>query len=353
MKRILIFAIVALFLFVPEVLFAKKQPDWIVGQSKKYPSPRYFIGVGAYKARKGAEKQSRDIASDRARAEIAKTIKTEVQSEVRETRTVEASKRDKKGTYKTDSKQSEMILARSSEVLEGVEIKEYYRDRKEGVIYALAVLDRIKTAGMLEDRIQKSQKMLFVEVEQAKADQLSGNYLRAIGNYENAFANAQKITALNELLFIMSPTATKFGSSDFHYEPEISKAISMLKKRIKPCVNIEGEAKSVSSYVKGGLANSGYTVVGEKSSACNYIISGDTSLFHRGEIDMGGKDMIMQIYEASANLKVIDNSTGDVLKTESWRVNANDKTMASAKNSAVRALGDLIKKQVATKLFGI
>ncbi len=51
------------------------------GASKKYSAPRYFIGVGSASLDKGGEKQKRKWAANRARAEIAKIIRSEVKVE--------------------------------------------------------------------------------------------------------------------------------------------------------------------------------------------------------------------------------------------------------------------------------
>ncbi|MBI2980814.1 MAG: hypothetical protein HYY44_00650, partial [Deltaproteobacteria bacterium] len=59
-------------------LFARKDPDWILGNSAKYPEPQFFIGVGSVSSAKGGEKQQHQWAGDQARGEIAKILKTEV-----------------------------------------------------------------------------------------------------------------------------------------------------------------------------------------------------------------------------------------------------------------------------------
>ncbi|MFH1829649.1 MAG: LPP20 family lipoprotein [Pseudomonadota bacterium] len=339
-------ATIAVLLILPSSSFAKSKPDWVDGESKKYPSPRYFIGVGAVPFDKGGKKQQMGWAGDRARAEIAKSLRTNVQVTTRAERNVEG----KKGV----SKQQDVVTASANEVLEGVEIKEYYRDKKERMLYALAVLDRVKSAKRLEDKTTKIKAEMIEELDEAGRLQNDNRLLPSISHYQRAVALIDEVRQLEDLIAILKPVAFTSDPEMPSRAASIKKIIYELRRKIRFAVSIEGPAAKVQGYLIQGLAKAGYMISGKAAgaSAHTYDLKGTTDLTYRGTINMG-EGLDMQIFQADLDLEVMDPANDETLGTLTWSTSANEKTEAMAEKSAVRALGRYVQDNIAERLANI
>ena len=331
---------------------AKRAPDWIEGASKKYPSPEFFIGVGTAQISKGSKKQQHSWAADRARAEIAKTLRTEIKVVTRSSRNVEAKPSRRGSKVVAKDTQSDAVVAMAGEVLEGVEIKKYYKDKKDKMLYALAVLDRMKTARMLTKRSERFRAMISGEMDAASGYQSEGRTLLAIHHYRLALGFAEDLTNLRELINVINPGLPIYKAMD-SYEIKLRSIIDSLKNRVRFTVEVTGPASAVRSYIIQGLAKDGFvTSSAQAGGVKTYKIIGKSDLLYQGEIDMG-KDMKMQVYQGELDMEIHDLDTNEIVGTIDWQVSANEKTGVAAKKSAVRALGRLVKKQISERIANI
>lgn len=341
-------------LFAPTSLYARRAPDWVDGTSKKYPEPRYFIGVGAVSLEKGGKKQVRAWAADRARAEIAKTIRTQVEVTTRAERQVTAPGQKRSQPVEARSVLSEVVVALASEVLEGVEVKEYYKDRKGKMIYALAVLDRPKAARGLQDRVARHKEIMLVEMEDGSRYQREGRPLMALRHYNRALRESREVANLNELIGILKPTGPYLVSEMARTEADIMRIMRGLRRQLRFTVEVTGPAAGVRNYLIQGLAVGGYVTRGAKSASGlrTYELKGITDLTYRGTMKMG-PDLTVHIYQADLDLEVVDPQTDEIVGTVEWSAIANEKQIAMAQKSAVRALGRLVRDQAADRLADV
>ncbi|MBI2191546.1 MAG: LPP20 family lipoprotein [Planctomycetes bacterium] len=122
-------------------------PDWVRGQPARYPSARYLSAVGT-----GA---SRAMAEENARAELARIFRSEIDSR---TRTYEKYLQASSGAKTRSSEeisQENLTVISTRKVIEGSEIAEVYRQKQPEAHYALAILDRSRSAEMLKDRLDR------------------------------------------------------------------------------------------------------------------------------------------------------------------------------------------------------
>lgn len=346
-----LFILLAAVVLMPSVGHARRGPDWIDGMSKKYPEPQYFIGVGAVPMDKGGKKQQLQMAGDRARAEIAKTLRTKVSVETVAERTVKGETAGRKRTSEGTSTQRDLVRASASEILDGVEIKEYHRDKKSQMLYALAILDRMKAARRLEDSASVIKGELLAEMEVAESLQTENRLLPAIGHYNKALALAGQTRRIAELIGVLKPAGPSPFAGAANYEADINRIIMGLRKRIRFTVDVKGPASNVRGYVIQGLAKAGYISKSDGGSGGvqTYKLECLTDLTYRGTIDMG-RDMVMQIYQADLDMEVQDPNTKETVGMLTWSVSANEKTGEMAEKSAVRALGRLVQDQIADKM---
>ena len=340
MKRNIIVVIaLSTLIFSASTAWAKSGPDWITGASKKYPEPRFFIGVGSTPLDKGGKGQQMEWAGDSARAEIAKSIRSEVKVTTRSERAVGSASGAK-------STQTDVVTTTAKQVLEGVEIKEYYKDKKDHILYALAVLDRYEAAKDLEKRVQRIKQDIASEVDAAGEAKDKGRQLSAISHYDSALAMAGEITQIEDLINILKPGGASLMEAPYH-ESTLREAIRRLKDETRFAVSVEGPAAKVRGYLINGLSRAGYVTAAGGGKV--YDLKGTTDVTYKGTIDMG-KDMIMQIYQADMDLEITDPASKEVVGTLTWSASANEKSEAMAEKSAVRALGEYVERTIAEKM---
>jgi hypothetical protein len=342
MKKI--FLLAALILVIPISAAAKKAPGWITGSSDKYPEPRYFIGVGAVSLEKGGPKQQMGWAADRARAEIAKTIRSHIESTTVAQRAITS---ERKARPESRSSQTDIVVATANEILEGVEIKEYYKNKKDKMIYALAVLDRPMAADRIQKQMEQLEADLTTELDEAKSYKDTGDLLLAIRHYNMALNIAKDLTGKGELVSVLSPIM----EPEAKYEGDIQKTLYDLKKRLRFEVKIEGPASGVRPYIIQGLSQGGFITKGEmETGAQTYLLTGTTDLNYKGEMDMG-PDLKVQVYQADLDLEIKNPKTDESIGALTWSVSANEKVETMASKSAVRALGRYVQKTIAERIL--
>ncbi|MBI4196421.1 MAG: LPP20 family lipoprotein [Deltaproteobacteria bacterium] len=341
-------------LLIPPVALANKQPDWISGGSTKYPEERYFIGVGAVSSAKGGKKQQHEWAGDQARAEIAKIFKTQVSVATRAERQVESGGEGDQKKLNVQASQTDLVTASASEMLQGVEIKEYYEDKKGQRLFALAVLDRAKASRRLESSIEQLKREMLTEIEAGRAAQEEKQLFLSLRHYRKALEVAQAIPPLGEHLSILRPGALSSAESETDHASEIKSVLYALRKRIRFNLEISGPAEGVKIYLIQGLSKEGFLTEKQSSSDSTfetYRLVGTTDLTSRGSMPMGSFEV--QIYQADLDLEVKNPQNGETLGALTWSVSANEKSSDLAAKSAVRALGQAVKEQVGKRLMEI
>jgi hypothetical protein len=117
---------------------SSKAPEWVTSVSPIYRGSRYMVGMGSGATHIGA--------GDRARAELIKTFAVTVGSS--EYGRVEMGGDGYTGSF------SDTVYARASMTIEGVEIAERWYDEENDLHYALAVLDKERSAARLRSIVE-------------------------------------------------------------------------------------------------------------------------------------------------------------------------------------------------------
>jgi len=346
----LVLFVVVLFLSSPALA---KKPDWIDGSSKKYSEPHYFIGIGEAMLGKGSEKQVYSLASDRARAEIAKSIRSVVAVDERAGRKIEAAKHGRKTSSSQESFQNASVRVSASELLEDVQVKEYYKDKKEKRLYALAVLDRPKAAKRFAARLEQIKSEISSELDFGREAQNSGAYLPAMKHYNAALTMSTSAGDIAELISILQPAGPSPVGEGFA-AADIKELISRLGSMIRFDIKLSDENSTIRPYIVRGLKAYGFTIGGEGSSSGKkiYELSCKIDITEKGTIDMG-PGLLMNVYQADLDVEIIDPSDRQTVGSMTWSANANEKSSAAAEKSAVRALGRLVEKQIGQKIVDL
>ena len=155
------------------VSFCASQPDWVGGESKKYPKKDYLVGVGVgYTA---------DAAKSAATAEISKVFSVTVQQTAMDTNKESSQGKLSKLETKSEISAETQTTTSTSGTLEGVEIADKWYNKKTKDFYALAVLSKAKVKQQLSSQI---------------AD-LEANIQQQTATGKNATSNIEKVRAFS------------------------------------------------------------------------------------------------------------------------------------------------------------
>ncbi len=139
----------------------KKMPDWIILPSSVYPSETYMNGTGSGKDRETAELEAvRNLSSV-----FGQTIKSASVA----SKKMEQALSDGKVSFSSSGNLQQNITSQiESENLIGIEIAEYFYSSSEKKWYAIAVLDREKTAAVYQELIKKNDVVVRQSVREAE-----------------------------------------------------------------------------------------------------------------------------------------------------------------------------------------
>ena len=172
--------------------FATRQgemPDWVAGEARAYPQARYLLGRGSG--------PSRDLAQERARADLVKGLELAL-----EARTTETQRFSTDGDAPGNRLQVQRrIETQTAAVLRGVAIAELWRDPRSGEYHALAVLDRSAAARRLRQEIAGLDAETRAQVAAARA---AGEPLAALARAMEAVRLQEQRRARSRLLEVVA-----------------------------------------------------------------------------------------------------------------------------------------------------
>jgi len=146
------------------------RPDWIYGNSSKYPPAKYLSGKG--------QDKYQAVARDRARADLAKIFEVRIQEQSEDSTRANRQTADDKTSLKLEASVSRNISTRTDQIVSGIEIAETWHDKARNQFHVLAVLDRMKAGNILRDSIDRLDDVTGQAIRRARQ---SDNLLRKIG----------------------------------------------------------------------------------------------------------------------------------------------------------------------------
>jgi len=256
MKRFIRFMLllssVALPLFDNGIVFAGGKPDWVDGPSGEYPEASFMIGVGSGDTRQRAEES--------AYAALARIFRAEIRSATHEREDFRQVENGKKIEVDRTVDLRNQTEVSTEKVLEQVRIAERWTDSVSKVHYALAVLDRAKSASALRQKSLDSELEAREWEERAKKSTDPLSQARAL---HKALLAARQTEIYESDLRVIQPTGRGDGL-------KVSAAVlddqlkNLLSRAFKVDVQIEGpQAAAVRDAILAGLHNEGFTSGGE------------------------------------------------------------------------------------------
>ncbi|MDR2638731.1 MAG: LPP20 family lipoprotein [Helicobacteraceae bacterium] len=284
-------------------------PQWVTGASQYAPS-RYITGVGSG--------TTQDIAADRARNDLAKTISISVESSERS--------KTSSGAGGYESAFSSAVNVRVNQTVGGVEIVDRYYDDASKIYYALAALDRSKSAASLRAELAQKELEIDALVAEAEDDSDALGKLRALNAAGALLGDRRSIAALLAVIDAMP-------SSAYANEGRVAAAKRALLRSIKFSVNGNYEGKRLLNEAIGAA---GFTLTQQDES--------DYSAVGYYKISVNAENGWLWA-TASLLIEIVDYSDGATKKTETVEAKESSQNEQTAKERALEKLrGDLTAK---------
>ncbi|VAX12872.1 hypothetical protein MNBD_GAMMA24-1361 [hydrothermal vent metagenome] len=136
------------------------QPDWVNGNSSKYPPAKYISGKGQAKYQA--------LARDRARADLAKVFEVRIQEQSKDSSQSSRQTQDGKTRLSLSSNASRDIRSQTDQIISGIEIADTWQDKTSKQFYVLAVLNRTKAGNILRDNINRLDDITANAIRRAR-----------------------------------------------------------------------------------------------------------------------------------------------------------------------------------------
>jgi hypothetical protein len=223
------------------------RPDWVNGNSSRYPAATYLAGHG--------QSDNMALAKDRARADLAKNFSVNVSEQSNDTSSYSQSGTDA-AAGKNSLDVSRNINTRTEQMLNGVEISDTWQDPKSLQYYALATLSRAKASTALRQQIGDLDAGTAASLNQAQNSSDLFDKIAAAGQAVDA---QQTRVSLQKELQVVDPSGMGIPSSWSLAKLQADRSALLKQLQVKAAADGQN-AQAVQKLLAGALADSGFTV---------------------------------------------------------------------------------------------
>lgn len=219
-------------------------PDWVSGTSVSYPAAQYLLGRG--------EGNSREQATERARADLARNIEVQVSAQSRDrvsaTRT---SRGDEVLSAEVQQEAAQEIQTSTRQLLRGAQVSDLWRSPEGGRWHVLVTLDRPRAARDLRDEIGRLDEATRAAVSRARD---SDDLLLKLAAAREAVDKQRRRVELQRVLNVVSPTGAilppRWRLADLEAE------LKGLKARLR--LRVEADDAELRELVAGAASTAGF-----------------------------------------------------------------------------------------------
>ena len=237
-------------------------PEWVSSPATVYPSDRYLQYVGYAAERNKAEVE----AINGLAAIFGQSVKSD---SLAQKRMAQAKSDGKVATVSVSAFSQDVLRSVDVSDLVGVEIKDYWSDGTTW--YAIAVLDKTKTADIYTDMIRKNAKAINDLLQKAEIDTYS---IEGYASYDFASDIALENEGHIRKLSVIKPEAIKSLNVNVPSSKEIATRRLEIAKKIPICVLISGdEDGKIASVFSEVISSSGFRGSLDSTTA-RYVLTG-------------------------------------------------------------------------------
>jgi hypothetical protein len=329
-----------------------RSPDWVLGQPQRYPVSRFITGVGSAPTAGGLP-QALKAASASARAEIAQTIEVRIDhvQELLRQNTASSGGRGRRA-WALEAERSDLssfTRTSSEQLVQGIELKEKYHDRKRDAVYVLATLDRSQAAARLEEDAMDLDEHVRLTEGAAAAAEYEGDRLTAVRLYRQALGHRLRADVLRRQLRVIEPRypmPERVGAS----AAQLATQLNELLRNFDLYVQVD-EAVFVEEAVRAVLADTDFsTRLGSAPADTGLTLWGSlTTKWDTFPALDGGE--ALQVCRVYLSLKIIDNRTQRIAGQINLMANSNAREQGQARERALRLLSDEVLKELPQRIY--
>lgn len=309
-------------------------PDWVSGASAEYPEEKYLSGVGFGKSRKQAE--------DRAYAAIARIFQADVSSRVEEWEEF-LQRSDAESQSRRRVRIDQLTRVSTEKVLENVSIAQVWTDPASGDIYALALMDRSKSARVLRARIEALDDEARLLLAAAREEGDGGADLETVRRLYGALKTLLLREGLNRDLTIVHPTSGGMASplSPAEVGQRLKRALA---SDFFVGLEVEGpHAREVRSALQAGLTREGLSVAEAGPAEADVSIK---AVVRTEALELQGRPF----YRWRVQVEVVDQQGGRLVGGLVREGREGHLYQDEARGRAIRSARDVMEREVAPLL---
>jgi hypothetical protein len=285
------------------------------------------------------EADDQDLARDRARADLAKTLETAVSVETTDV-TASSTKVERGAKPQAESQVTRSIVARTEQIVRGVRIADLWQDPKTRKHWALAVLSRPQASTALRQEIESLDSATRSYVQQARQ---APDLLQQAAAAQRALEAQLERDAAQKTLRVIDPTGRgvepEFASGKLAADLD-----ALLKRiRIKPQAAPASEA-GLEGMLAGGMSAAGF--VPAAGNDAPYVLSGSLRL------DDLGLTEGWYWTRGTLEVQLLDAASGKVRGNKRWEVKTSGQHGATARRRALDQADEILKRELRATILG-
>ena len=329
MKKLLLIVLMIIILFTLQAKKKKdKKPDWLENPKDVYPESIYLTAIG--------DGDSRAEAENYAAGNLSKILESKIKTDQTVRERYQELITDEGSSFEESSDITKQVNIQSEQTLVNIQFAESYTDNM-GRVFVIAYLDRMKTADIYFEKINKNAEKIVFFITQGNETQ---DPVSKYANLNAACAISLNNEILLEQLSIISPNSK--ASLELGYDfNELNKETAEYAKMIDFNVDIQND-----------MDNKVSILVEELMTDLGFVLADDAILHAVGsvafeETDIKRENLVFVRYDLQ--LKINDNS-GKTFITISDNGREGHVSFSEATARAIRTVEKKIKKELKKKL---
>ncbi|NOZ38420.1 MAG: hypothetical protein GXP11_10255 [Gammaproteobacteria bacterium] len=308
------------------------QPDWVNGNSSKYPPAKYISGKGQ------AEYQA--LARDRARADLAKVFEVRIQEQSEDSSQSSRQTQDGKIRLSLSNNASREIRSQTDQIIAGIEIADTWQDKISKQFHVLAVLDRIKAGNILRDNINRLDDITANAIRRARQND---NLLRKIALAHTALQAQLKRQIYNQQLKIVEYSGRGLNSP---YDlATLTSDRETLLQRLTIRTKISADPLGgLAGIVKGAVSAAGFSNLSDAKA--EYILDAKLKLNET----RGTQGWYWQ--RGTLEISLRQAAGQQVQGSKRWNIKASAQDRATSKKRARDQIDNILKQELGQTIIG-
>ena len=231
-------------------------PAWTIGESEKFPSKRYLVGVG--------EGDSRTVAEERAYAAVARIFEAQIEAEARDSESYSIRERDGASSTSRQLTLDHVTQVSTKKVLENVQVLDTWQQPQHKQFFVLAGMDRLKAEKALRDQISEWDQAIEEEVTKGRTAE---NKLSKIRGFKRAIKYMNLREDANSKLRIVRVDGSGMASS-YRLEELKHELENYLMNNLIVRIKVEGKQEAqIRRALLEGLSREGLLSVNNDSNS--------------------------------------------------------------------------------------